>query len=166
MAHVTVKHVKKLELDPQRIAKQLAPAILGAVLARVDAGVDTKDQPFAQYSTAYLERLAKMGEDGKVDLRVTGGLMNSLKHLRTEIVGAVITMYFGPDTGTSAAVAPPPTGKKRAKRTGERGPPHNVVGLWIHEGTTRMPPRPWLGMSPANEKTIAALLKKLGVFKP
>jgi hypothetical protein len=94
-----------------------------------------------------------MGEKTTVDLRVTGGLLSSLKLLRVTTVGPALTMFFGPDTGTSPQVAPPMKGRPRAVRTGRRGPQHNLVGAWLD---VRFP---WLGLSPADNEWLDGVLR-------
>lgn len=162
---VTVKIRGDIKLDVAGLTKKLAPAILGRVLERTAKGIGSDGKPFRAYAPMTRERYTLMGEDAStVDLRLTGGLLNSV-HLKSTLTSPTsATLVFGPDTGTSATVAPPEKGRARAVRTGDRGPPHNLLGLWIHNGRGRMPPRPWLGLSPDDKKWVRALILKLGVF--
>jgi len=48
-----------------------------------------------------------------------------------------------------------------ASRTGQRSPPHNVMGAWLNDGTDKMPARPHLGLSDAEMKSIADKLIRL-----
>ena len=169
---VRIRLTKTLKLDAKRIAKVLPALILGAILRRVAKGRDTSDRPFAKYSSAYLERLTEMNEGHATDLRLTGGLLNSLRHLRTSSDRDSVTITVGPGTGTSPQVQPPSrrtsaSRRRRSQRTRRRGPPHNVLGGWLHKGTPHMPARPWLGLSKGDlasimrqlRETIAAVLR-------
>jgi len=158
-----------IELDLQAIAKVLGPAAVGHVLERVDEGKDTKDKPFAPYSRGYARWLERGGEDTRVDMRVTGGLMNSLA-VREEVIDAKgLTLTVGPGTGTSEVRAPKttvaPRGKnkgvpiRRMTKTGKRGPPHNLVGKYLDVK------RPWLGISPRGMKLLTAIIERAKVFK-
>jgi hypothetical protein len=171
---VTVEVIRKGEkasIDVLTIAKRIAAFAPGLIIDRVDAGLDIKDKPFAPYSPNYRAALALANEDGKVDLRLTGGLINSVKVRRIvrKSSGAVV-VHIGPDSGTSPRVplAPPwvvndPTAraawaKDPPQRRGKRGPPHNAVGAYLHKGTPTMKARPWLGLSPADLKDLRKLL--------
>jgi hypothetical protein len=48
-----------------------------------------------------------------------------------------------------------------ARKTGQRSPPHNVLGAYLHHGTPRMPARPHLGLTPDEGKRLAARMVKL-----
>lgn len=173
---VKVTTTGRITIDLGRAAKVLTPLIVGHIVDRVGKGLDTSGKPFAGYAPLTKDRLARMGEDAShVDLRLTGGLINSVKLLKKEILdGLVLEMTFGPDTGTSPQVAPPPKltksgkpskAKPRAKRTGRRGPPHNVLGAWLQNGTSRMPARPWLGISPDGMDQIRDALTLAGIMR-
>jgi hypothetical protein len=162
---VTVKVTGDIKLDVQTLAKKIAPAIIGRVLERTAKGIGSDGKPFREYAPMTRERYRDMGESAdNADLRLTGGLLNSV-HLKSTYQSATgVLLVFGPDTGTSPQVAPPEKGKARAVRTGERGPPHNLVGLWIHNGRGRMPARPWLGLSPADNEWVRQLIQRTGIF--
>lgn len=164
MAKITMRWRGKIKVDVQRAARVLPPLIIGHVLRRTAQGKDMHDRPFAAYSAGYRRRLTRMGESTKVDLRATGGLLNSLRLLRTEVRGSVAILVFGPDAGTSAEVRTPPAGRRRARRTGRRGPRHNLVGLWLHEGR-RGPARQWLGISPSGRPALLRAIERAGIFK-
>src|SRR5574337_2157638 len=51
--------------------------------------------------------------------------------------------------------------KRAASRTGQRSPPHNVLGSYLHNGTEHMPARPHLDLSAAERKAIADKIIKL-----
>lgn len=171
---VTVEVIRKGErarVDVLAIAKRIAAFAPGLIIERVDAGLDIKDKPFAPYSPNYQAALALAHEDPKVDLRLTGGLINSLKVRRIVRKGdGAVVVHIGPDSGTSPRVplAPPwvvndpaaraAWAKNPPRRRGKRGPPHNAVGAYLHKGTPTMRPRPWLGLSPSDLRDLRRLL--------
>jgi hypothetical protein len=214
MAKITVKHTRKLVVDQAKVAKLLGPLLVGEILNAVHEGVDVDGKPFEPYSPAWKAQLAAMGEGLEVDLRLTGGLLNSIKVLRVEERDGKTVLVIGPDTGTSPEVRPPAGAagkiaraeKRRAKkletasglghsiraaaerdinaradraigraqsaqRTGERGPPHNVLAMWINDGTAKMPARTFLGrdgklmLRPEAHARIARALAKADIFK-
>ena len=171
---VVVEVIRKGErasIDVLTIAKRIAAFAPGLIIDRVDAGLDIKDKPFAPYSANYRAALALANEDGKVDLRLTGGLINSVKVRRIvrKSSGAVV-VHIGPDSGTSPRVplAPPwvvndpdaraAWARNPPQRRGKRGPPHNAVGAYLHKGTPTMKARPWLGLSPSDLRDLRKLL--------
>jgi hypothetical protein len=199
-----------LRIDHAKVARELPPLIVGAIQRRVQSGQDIEGKSFRAYSKSYQKTLAAMGEAGNADLRLTGGLMNSIRLLRVEKQSATRTvLHFGPGAGTSPQVRAPgeeersyareknrmrsdkayakaggPLRQKQAERlqsamdketaratrgrsirTGKRSPPHNLLGLWLHKGTSRTPARPWLGLSPAQRKDVAARLVRMGIWR-
>lgn len=171
---VVVEVIRKGErasIDVLTIAKRVAAFAPGLIIDRVDAGLDIKDKPFAPYSANYRAALALANEDGKVDLRLTGGLVNSVKVRRIvrKSSGAVV-VHIGPDSGASPRVplAPPwvvnnpeasaAWARNPPQRRGKRGPPHNAVGAYLHKGTPTMRARPWLGLSPSDLRDLRKLL--------
>lgn len=172
--HVEViKDGKNAKWPIEKIAKTIAGIVPGLILERVDAGLDTRDKPFAAYSSSYAAALQLANEDPKRDLRLTGGLMNSVKTRKVvRRADGVVTVIIAPDAGTSPRVrlAPPwvtsdpaaaAAWKRRhpgAPKTGKRGPAHNVVGAWLQYGTPTMPARPWLGLSPQDMRDLRRML--------
>lgn len=164
---------ERARVDVLAIAKGIAAFLPGLIIDRVDAGLDIHDKAFAPYSPSYRAALQMAGEDTKVDLRLTGGLINSVKVRRiVRKSDGVVVVHVGPDSGTSPRVplAPPwVSGDADAraawmahppKRSGRRGPQHNAVGAYLHKGTATMRPRPWLGLSP---RDLADLRRMLGL---
>lgn len=150
--------------DKAKALSLVSSMAIGAIKRRTGKGIDIDGDPFRPYSSAYRRALTEGGEDpSKVDLRLTGGMLNSVKELRRQITDRRATAWIGPDTGTSPRVS---LRDGHAKRTGKRGPAHNLVGAWLHYGTHKMPARPWLGLSPKDRKAIAAqlTLKQSGVL--
>lgn len=155
---ITVKRTgPPVKFDPEKAAKVISAFVPGAILRRTAQGLDMHGDPFSPYQPSYREALADMGEDQRVDLRLTGGLMNSVKVRERRLSPDGVAITVAPDTGTSPQVAP---SDGRAKRTGKQGPPHNVLGYWIHHGTPHMRARPFMGLSPAQQDELNRLLAK------
>lgn len=167
-----IRKGEKAAIDVLAIAKRVAAFAPGLIIDRVDAGLDIKDKPFAPYSPNYQAALALANEDTKVDLRLTGGLINSVKVRRiVRKSTGVVVVHVGPDAGTSPRVplAPPwvvrdtearaAWMKNPPRRTGKRGPPHNAVGAYLHQGTPTMRARPWLGLSPRDVADLRRMLR-------
>lgn len=140
------------EIPVRKLAEAFAALVPGKIKSQVNRGLDVDGKPFAPYTPRYARALSRASEDGKVDLRLTGGLLNSIatRSMR-EVANNVWEILIAPDTGTSPAVS---LVKGRAKRTARRGPPHNVVGYWLHNGTPKMRARPWLGLSPESQRAL------------
>lgn len=97
----------------EREIKRFAP---GAIIERVGRGLDIKGQPFAAYSPRYRGILRRMGEDPKVDLRLSGGLLNSVKARDATLRADSVEVVIAPDTGTSPVWKAKAGGKKRYNR--------------------------------------------------
>lgn len=124
------------------ILKALVPAM---IVERTGRGVGADGKAFAPYSAAYRQALLEAGEKADpVDLRLTGGMLASVKARKVEVTKEKVSVWFAPDAGTSPAVS---LQDGKAKRTGKRGPPHNVVAHWLHYGTPKMRARPWLDLT-------------------
>ena len=149
------------KFDGQKAGKLIAGYVPGAILRRTDQGLDVKGSQFAPYRPAYRDALVAMSEDGKVDLRLTGGLLNSIKARSIDVSTDGVRVTIAPDTGTSPQVH---ASDGKAKRSGKRGPPHNVLGYWLHHGTPTMQARPFMGLTPDQERELLALLTKARVF--
>lgn len=101
-------------------AARRAAAIPALIRARVKAGRDIFDRPFAPYDREYAAE-----NRGAVDLDAggPGGLLATLV-VRVVRRGADVVITVAPDTV------------------------HARVGAFLHNGTPQMKPRPWLGLSP------------------
>lgn len=152
---------KRPQFDGKRAAELVAGYVPGAIIKRTGDGIDMDGNPFAPYTPGYLEALRIGGEDVRVDLRLTGGLMNSIKVRGRTVRQRSVSVIVAPDGGTSPAVYPR-AGKM--VRSGDRGPPHNALGYWIHHGTARMRPRRFMGLTRAQAKTLLQLLQKAKLF--
>lgn len=151
-----------LEVDLQRLAATLGPAAVGHVLTRVDEGKDIKDRPFAKYSRPYAEWLRESGENpDHIDLRLTGGLLNSVHVRETRIGNDGLTFTVGPGTGTSERREAGGTHGDGAekRKTNRRAPSWNLVGKYLSQK------RPWLGLSPNGMKLMVRLIERSKVFK-
>lgn len=119
-----------------RVAAALIKSLVPAwILKRANRGISADDVPFHPYSERHLAFLAAMAEDTKVDLRLTGGLLNSVKARNVEIEGTRLVVTIAPDTGTSPRVTPPSLTKELAKTNAQRG------GTSTTEGTLSGPLR-------------------------
>jgi len=144
-----------------KAAKLIAGFVPGAILRRTDKGIDAKGNAFALYRQSYRDALIAMSEDVKVDLRLTGGLMNSIKARDVKVTPDGVRVTIAPDTGTSPQVY---AADGKAKRSGKRGPPHNVLGYWLHHGTPTMQARPFMGLTPEQQRELYQILAKAKIF--
>jgi len=155
---VTVTKRGQHKVNADRMVDILKTEAVSRIIRRTGSGVGAYDKPFAGYSSGYLRALLEGGEDTRVDLRLTGGLLNSVRVIRVERISRNVTrVVIAPDAGTSPAVS---LAEGRAKRTSRRGPPHNLLGRWLHYGTPRMRPRPWLALSKKDKAAMRAVLKR------
>lgn len=163
MPVTTTTSGKPPRFDGAKAARLIAALVPGMILDRTDRGIGSDGRPLAPYSPAYRQALADAGEDGKVDLRLTGGLLNSVKARKTEVAsdGTRVTVTIAPDTGTSPAVT---LLEGRAARTGKRGPSHAVLGYWIHYGRGRAPARPFMGLARDQARKLIDALQRAGVW--
>jgi len=102
------------KFNAQGIAREIQRFAPGAIVERVGRGLDVKGQPFAGYSARYRRQLKRMGEDPKVDLRLSGGLMNSVKARDATLRADSVEVVIAPDTGTSPQYRAP--SERRAYR--------------------------------------------------
>jgi len=199
MGVTITKRGKEPKWNAKRAAQIIKAFVPGAILERTNAGIDMNGRAFAGYSTSWRETLALGGEDPKVDLRLSGGMMNSVKAREMIITATTATVITAPDTGTSPEVRPSlsatafnrraskadraynklfdrvgesgdvgalASGARkharsttgRMKGTGRRGPAHNILAGYLHDGTAHMPPRPFLGLTKDEEKELVRLL--------
>jgi hypothetical protein len=96
------------------IAREIQRFAPGAIIERTMRGLDLKGQPFAGYSARYRRQLKRMGEDPKVDLRMSGGLLNSVKARDATLRADSVEVVIAPDTGTSPQYRAP--SERRAYR--------------------------------------------------
>lgn len=145
-----VRFEGEISIDMKRAADVVSALAIGEVKRAVAEGRDREGRPLQPYSASYQKSLAEAGEDTRVDLRVTGGLMGSIGERYRVERGDTLVIGIGPDSGTSPEVT---MVKGRAKRTGKRGPPHNILAMWL----SRL--RPFLGLSAsARQRIVRALV--------
>lgn len=144
-------------VDLGAVLKLGATEAVGVIQRRTARGLDMHGRTFVPYSIEYG---AKRADDGRntspVDLTLTGGLLAALKILRTEKAIDVMRSFIGPGTGTSPRLEWEFDDHRgyKSRRTGGRGPSHNLVGRWLHEGRHRGVARPWLGLSPEDRRRV------------
>lgn len=107
---------QQLTFDGRRVAAVVKGMVPGMILERTNKGIDANGQQFAPYSRRYQNFLRRGGEDPKVDLRLSGGLMNSIKARSIEILKESVRVVVAPDAGTSPVWAPKAGGQKRYAR--------------------------------------------------
>lgn len=100
--------------NAEGIAREIQRFAPGAIIERTGRGLDLKGQPFAPYSKRYRGQLKRMGEDPKVDLRLSGGLLNSVKARDALLRADSVEVTIAPDTGTSPQYRAP--SERRAYR--------------------------------------------------
>lgn len=180
------------KFNAQGIAREIQRFAPGAIVRRTEQGLDINGRPFAPYSRRYRNFLRRGGEAQNVDLRLTGGLLNSVK-ARDALLGADrVEVTIAPDTGTSPVWVPKAGGKKRynramrrfekaaaagdysshlagrqaskayrMQRTSKQSPPHNMVGYWLHFGTSTIKPRPWMGLDLKQAAYLREMIAKV-----
>jgi hypothetical protein len=158
-------------LNAAAAAEFIAGLAMGLISERVAKGRDTNDRAFAPYSAAWTDLKGRMGRDvSPPDLTLSGGLLASLHVAGVDARRGGATATITPGTGTSPTVRAPPKdakGKPRARHSsGRRGPPHVLVGAWLHHGTEHMPARPWLGLSPSDRDALARDIRAGGAEHP
>lgn len=179
---VIVKSSPPTRLDVGAVLDWLAVQAVGMVQRRSAKGISSNGTPFRSYSSLYAMQLESVGENAKVDLTRSGAYLAGIKELRRSVDpgGSRGYVVIGPGTGTSPEMPLPPpyifspdkTPEERAeafddwrhapKRPG-RSPPHNVLGGYIENGTSTMPARPHLGLTPDERKRLAAQVLKFAI---
>ena len=139
-------------------AAAIGPVIVGMIQRRTAKGESWKGGRLADYSRSYKEALAEGGESAKVDLTLTGSYLADIKVLKETVAQDKATLLIGPGTGTSPQVTPK---NGHMQQTGDRSPPHNILGGYLEYGTPKMRARPHLGLTPDERRRIAALISKV-----
>lgn len=156
-----IKRGRMPTFNANGVAKAAKSVIPGLILERTNKGIDVNGNQFAPYSRRYIKFLRMGGEDTKVDLRLSGGLLNSVKARQMTITDSRVEVTIAPDTRTSPVWKPKAAGPKRAAKmersrmkapyenAGEfaQSPPHDRLGYWLHHGTPKMKARPWMGLT-------------------
>lgn len=149
---------KTLMKKLRKAAEAIGPVVVGIIQRRTAQGKSWKGGTLAQYSNSYKDALSAGRESWKVDLTLTGSYLADIKVLKIIERARDIMVLIGPGTGTSPKVD---LGGGRARQTGKRSPPHNILGTYLEYGTPKMPARPHLGITPEERKRVSGLLAKL-----
>ena len=139
-------------------ATAIGPVIVGMIQRRTGKGESWKGGRLADYKQSYKDALAEGGESAKVDLTLTGSYLADIKVLKETFGQDHARLLIGPGTGTSPQVTPK---NGHMQQTGERSPPHNILGGYLEYGTPKMRARPHLGLTDAERKRINALISKI-----
>jgi hypothetical protein len=106
MSNVTIKISNEVVFDANDAADVMSPAIVGDIINRMDDGIGLDDGKMRDYSKSYKRKLERMGEDTKVDHRVTGLMLSQVKEIDRSVdardengVPTRVTMTFGVDGG-------------------------------------------------------------------
>lgn len=164
MGGITVtKRPKIPRFNGTGVAALIKALVPGGIVERTGRGIDMHGRQFAAYSRRYLRQLQRMGEDPKVDLRLSGGLMNSIKARGVDITDNRVVVTVAPDTGTSPVWKAKAGGKKsRSSRVqGKQSPQHNILAHYLHYGTAKIKARPFLGLTPEQTKSLFDAIRKI-----
>ena len=101
MGITIAKRGRMPKFNPEGIAREIQRFAPGAIIERTGRGIDLNGKPFAAYSPRYRRQLKRMGEDPKVDLRLSWGLLNSVKARDATLRADSVEVVIAPDTGTS-----------------------------------------------------------------
>jgi hypothetical protein len=154
MGIVVKKSGRPPRFNAEGIAKEIQRFAPGAVVERVGRGLDIFGRPFAAYSRRYRNFLKRGGEDQKIDLRLTGGLMNSVKARGALLRADYVEVTIAPDTGTSPVWRPVTTRNETRKTSAARG-----RGLFGEAGGYSGPLRR------SDDKRLAQRLAKTGTME-
>jgi len=172
--------VKTLELKKNKIEKLIKAFVSGAILQQADAGIDITGSPYKEYSPGYKRALARASEDTKVDLRLSGSLLTSIKSKSEEGSNGGFSVVFAPDTGSGPKVTlgQGKVEKVRGNRDergrilkgglkkGERRAiSNNILAYNIHNGEGNMPKRPFLGLTPENQAELLQILREARIIE-
>lgn len=117
MGGITItRRGRQPKFNAEGIAREIRRFAPGAIIERTGRGLDVNGKPFAGYSPRYRRQLKRMGEDTKVDLRLSGGLLNSVKARDATLRADSVEVVIAPDTGTSPVWKAKAGGKRRYNR--------------------------------------------------
>ena len=153
--------VKTLELKKAKIEKLIKAFVSGAILQQADAGIDITGSPYKGYSEKYKRALARAGEDTKVDLRLSGSMLNSIKAKREDAANG-FSIVWQPDTGNGPRTI---LAKGKVIKNGNRSISNNILAYNIHNGEGNMPKRPFLGLTPENQAELLQILREARIIE-
>lgn len=150
---VTVTRKGSIDFALDKALDLAVTTAVGMIQRRTAKGIDVDGRPFRAYSASYAEALREGGESLAVDLSVTGAYLAGIGERSRTVDRASMraTATIGPGTGTSEQRH---MSEGRAKHTGRRSPPHNVLARYLSVM------RPHLGLTPDERKRLAALIAK------
>lgn len=177
MGITVTKRPKMPRFNGRAVAALIKALVPGGIVERTGRGIDMHGRQFAGYSNRYIDFLLRGGESPKVDLRLSGGLMNSIKARGVDITDNRVVVTVAPDTGTSPVWRPKAGGlarfEKRLKtgkvtagsftmrRTSKQSPQHNILAHYLHYGTATIKARPFLGLTPEQTKSLFDAIRKI-----
>jgi hypothetical protein len=151
--------------NPEAMAQLASSFFIGHVQERVGRGVDIDGKDFVRYSEGYALHLVEMGESTKVDMRLTGGMLNALGIIDKSKRGNVVSYVVGLKTGASRRVKAPKRGRARSARTRSFGGSWNVVGYAHQHGRKHLPMRRWFGITRKALKEMMDDMKAVALKK-
>lgn len=96
MARVTVKAnfqpLKDLKLSTREVMREVGLLARERILRRTAAGIDQFDIPFRPYSAAYAKQKALELGGGRVNLQVSGAMLNAIQII--EVTDTTVTLGF------------------------------------------------------------------------
>ena len=96
---VPVRRPRMPKFNGRAVAAVIKAIVPGAILERTNRGVDANGNQFAPYSNRYIDFLLRGGESPKVDLRLSGGLLNSVKARGADVNDNRVTIIVAPEIG-------------------------------------------------------------------
>lgn len=130
--------------------------------------LDRYGNSLGDYSEGYNNRRARMGEStGRVTLRLTGGLLNSIRARDSVMKKTSVSVTIGAGANPSKVVRPPKDGGfgRWEIDASKIGPRYNQILYWLGPGA-RGKKREILGFSKRELKAIAKKITKLkGILK-
>lgn len=136
-AGISVRIVRSLRVDGDKVAKLIGEWAVERIRRRTREGMGADGRPFAAYKPSTRKREGSV----RVDLDNDGDLLRSLRVLRATM---------GP-RGVDI-------------RIGVRSDLERLAGF-LHYGTKHMRPRPWLGLTREDLEDLDRYLEKHNVFK-
>lgn len=120
MGITVTKRPKIPRFNGRAVAALIKAIVPGGIVERTGRGIDMHGRQFEPYSRRYRATLRLMGEDPKVDLRLSGGLMNSIKARGVDVSDNRVVVTVAPDTGTSPVWKAKAGGEARYERAMRR----------------------------------------------
>lgn len=159
---VAVDYKSHIEIDLTRALNALGSHVVGTIRLRTDQGKDLTGAAFQQYSESYKAALRRGGELDKVDLRLSGSMMSSLKVVgRGQRRGLhYVTVGFSGEYGPAVRL-------KQGKRVnvGQRDITNGALARIHHLGLGRQKPRRFFGLSKAERRAASRHALSVGIVR-